>query len=269
MTRMDRQQEAKPDSGSAVPVVRLAGLTINYTTRRGVVPAVDGIDLDIAPGQLVALVGPSGCGKTSVLRCVAGLLPPTVGTVEIDGEPPKAALQRRDIALMTQRVALLPNRTVEQNIRLPLDIARRRDPAAVATALRLVELEQFARAYPHELSGGMQQRAALGRAYVLRPRILLLDEPFSALDEILRERFAEQFSVIQRATHQTSLLVTHSVEEAVFLADRVAVLSSRPARIVDIVEITLPFERTAALRTSLELFHLVSAVRATLRKADR
>ena len=143
---------------------------------------------------------------------------------------------------------------------------QRRNDVAVERALRLVELDAFRKAYPHELSGGMQQRTALARSYVLAPRVLLLDEPFSALDEILRERFAEAFSKTQRAITQTSLLVTHSVEEAVFLADRIIVLSKRPAVIVDLMQVNLPRQRTAALRETTEFFQVAASVRATLRK---
>jgi NitT/TauT family transport system ATP-binding protein len=245
--------------------VHLDDVQVTYRQRGGSIEAVRGLTLSIAEAELVALVGPSGCGKTTMLRVVAGLLSPSSGDVYVDGLSPKEARKRRWISHVSQRPALLPNRTVRQNIRLPLDLAGVRDDDAVREVLEIAQLTAFRDAYPHQLSGGMRQRTAVARAYVTRPKLLLLDEPFNSLDELLRERFNEDFSAQQRELRQTSIIVTHSVEEAVFLADRVLVCSCRPARILHEVHIDDPEPRRESVRYGERYFALVSHVRSLLR----
>jgi NitT/TauT family transport system ATP-binding protein len=249
-------------------VAALNGLVVRYLNRRRDLVAVDGLDLEVREGELVAILGPSGCGKTSIVRVLAGLVEPTAGTASVADRSPDEARRAGLIALVTQRATLLPHRTVEQNLRLPLQIARVHDEEAVAGALRMAELTAFRHAYPKELSGGMQQRVAVARAYVRRPRVMLLDEPFSALDEMRRERFNEEFCAMQREMNQTGVLITHSVEEAVFMADRVAVCTPRPARIAAMVDIPLGPRRDAALRVREDYFHLTNEVRRHLRAQD-
>lgn len=245
--------------------VHLDDVHVTYRQRGGSIEAVRGITLSIAEAELVALVGPSGCGKTTMLRIVAGLLSPSSGDACVHGLSPRQARKRRWISLVSQRPSLLPNRTVEQNIRLPLDLAGVRDDEAVKEVLEITQLTACRDAYPRQLSGGMRQRTAVARAYVTRPKILLLDEPFNSLDELLRERLNEDFSAQQRKLRQTSIIVTHSVEEAVFVADRVLVCSCRPARILHDVHINDPEPRRESVRYSERYFAQVSHVRSLLR----
>ena len=211
----------------------------------GAVEALRGIDLTVADGEFVAVLGRSGCGKSTLLRLVAGLLPATAGTITVAGEP--VTRPRRDIAFQFQRPALLPWRTVLDNVLLPIEVyghrrAEHRDRAHALLAL--AGLDGFERRRPHELSGGMQQRVALCRALIARPRVMLMDEPFSALDALTREDLAVELQRIHLDTGATVLFVTHSIEEAVLLADRVVVLSPRPGRIRKILDISVPRPRT-------------------------
>jgi NitT/TauT family transport system ATP-binding protein len=216
----------------------------------GGVQAIDGMDLCVAPGELVALLGPSGCGKSTFLRIVAGLDRPDAGTLQLDNDhgPPR-------IAYVFQDAHLLPWRTVLDNVALPLELrdmgrAERREVAQAA--LRQVGLDEAHARYPAQLSGGMRMRASLARALVSQPSLLLLDEPFAALDEISRQQLDEQLRQLWHERKITVLFVTHSIIEATFLAQRAVVLSKRPARVVLDHTLSLPAERTAELRTTVE-----------------
>ena len=230
--------------------------------------ALEGIELTIAPGEFVSLIGPSGCGKSTLLRVVGDLIRPTSGVVNIYGKAAHDARLGREYGMVFQAPVLFDWRSVEANVRLPLELMgtdRRTRDARVKEMLELVELSSFARHYPHQLSGGMQQRVAIARALALEPRLLLMDEPFGALDEMTRERLNGEVLRVWQQTGTTVIFVTHSIPEAVFLSTRVVVMSPRPGRITNIVEIDLPQPRNDQTRESERYFELVTEVRESLR----
>ena len=230
--------------------------------------ALQDIDLTIAPGEFVSLIGPSGCGKSTLLRIVGDLIRPTSGKVEVNGKTANAARLARDYGMVFQAPVLFDWRNVEANVRLPLELMgmdKSQRDKRVRDMLALVELDQFLRHYPHQLSGGMQQRVAIARALALEPALLLMDEPFGALDEMTRERLNAEVLRIWQQTGTTVIFVTHSIPEAVFLSTRVVVMSPRPGRITNIVEIDLAQPRNEQTRESERYFELVTEVRESLR----
>jgi len=236
-------------------------------TFEGGTEAVGPTDLTFRAGQTTALVGPSGCGKSTLLRMVAGLENPSAGRIEIGGAPPADTLRRAGLSVAFQDPSLLPWRSVRRNIELALSLARRRVEASeVDRLIALVGLDGFGDARPAELSGGMRQRAAIARALATRPGLLLLDEPFGAVDDLTRAQLAQDLPRIWEARGTTTILVTHSVSEAVFLSDRVIVLSPRPARIVDDIGIGLPRPRPEDAVRSDAAMVLVDRVFAALAK---
>lgn len=241
-------------------MIRLSGVSRSFDGRSGRVEALRDIDLDIADGEFVAVLGRSGCGKSTLLRLVAGLLPVTAGAVTVADTP--VARPRQDVAMLFQRPALLPWRTVLDNVLLPVEIfgwkrAQHRDRAR--QLLELAGLTGFEKRLPHELSGGMQQRVSLCRSLISQPRVMLMDEPFSALDALTREELSGELQRIHMETSATVVFVTHSIEEAVLLADRVVVLSPRPGRIRDIVDVAIPRPRTLGRNAHLADVARVSA----------
>ncbi len=230
--------------------------------------ALQGIDLTIDATEFVSLIGPSGCGKSTLLRVVGDLIEPSSGTVEVNGKPASRARADRDYGMVFQAPVLFDWRTVEANVRLPLEVMGlepgQRD-TRVREMLDLVELSGFGRHYPHQLSGGMQQRVAIARALAFQPALLLMDEPFGALDEMTRERLNAEVLGIWSRTGTTIIFVTHSIPEAVFLSTRVVVMSARPGRITDIIDIDLPQPRNDETRESERYFELVTEVRESLR----
>jgi NitT/TauT family transport system ATP-binding protein len=248
----------------ATPIIRIAGLTKEFGTASGErVLALQGVDLDVNQGEFISVVGPSGCGKSTLLKIVAGLVPHSSGSVEIGGEP--LAGLRRDIGIVFQSPLLLPWRTVRDNALLPIDLqGRDRAPyeGRVDALLRLVGLHDFANKYPFELSGGMQQRAAITRALLDDPKILLMDEPFGALDAMMREFMNAELQRIWLQSRNTVLFITHSIPEAVFLSDRVVALSARPGRVAEVVEIDLPRPRTIDMMASDAFGRYTARIRA-------
>jgi NitT/TauT family transport system ATP-binding protein len=235
------------------------------------VEALRDIDLAIGRGEFISLIGPSGCGKSTLLRIVGDLITPSAGTVTVNDKPARRARLDRDYGMVFQAPVLFDWRTVQKNVELPLEIIGMGRPGREAKAremLELVELADFATQRPWQLSGGMQQRVAIARALALDPAILLMDEPFGALDEMTRERMNLELHRIWARTGTTVIFVTHSIPEAVFLSTRVVVMSARPGRITKVVPIDLPRERTVETREMERYFQLVTQVREALRSPE-
>ena len=256
-------------SPSESPAVRLTGVEKVFPVKEGEPTiALTSIDLEIAQREFISLIGPSGCGKSTLLRVVGDLIEPTSGTVEVNGKPASRARQERDYGMVFQAPVLFDWRTVEANVRLPLEVIdhpKAERDALVREKLELVELGAFMKHYPHQLSGGMQQRVAIARALALQPSILLMDEPFGALDEMTRERLNAELLDIWGETGTTIIFVTHSIPEAVFLSSRVVVMSPRPGRIAETIDIDLPYPRDDATREADRYYELVTEVREALR----
>jgi len=230
--------------------------------------ALENINLHIGAGEFVSLIGPSGCGKSTLLRIVGDLIRPTGGSVEVNGKPAHDARLARDYGMVFQAPILFDWRTVEANVRLPLELMgmeKAQRDARVKEMLELVELGGFSKRYPQQLSGGMQQRVAIARALAFEPALLLMDEPFGALDEMTRERLNAEVLRVWQRTGTTVIFVTHSIPEAVFLSTRVVVMSPRPGRVTNIVDIDLPQPRNDQTRESERYFALVTEVRESLR----
>jgi NitT/TauT family transport system ATP-binding protein len=249
------------------PAVELAGVGKTFTARRGIVEALQEIDLTIERGEFVSLIGPSGCGKSTLLRIIADLLSPTTGTVLVNGKPARRARLDQDYGIAFQQAGLLDWRTVQANIELPLElhgIDRAKRRARAAELIDLVGLGEFASHRPPQLSGGMQQRVAIARALAESPTLLLMDEPFGALDEMTRERMQNELVRIAGETGAAVVFVTHSIPEAVFLSERVAVMSARPGRISDVVPVDLG-ARTDDTREAPKFYAAITQVREALR----
>ena len=249
-------------------IINAANLSLVFQTDDGPVHALSEINLAIAPGDFVSLIGPSGCGKTTLLRVVADLEQPTAGELRVNGKSAAENRAARGYGYVFQAPALYPWRTIEANITLPLEImglpaAEQRDRAK--RYLSLVNLEGFGRKYPWQLSGGMQQRVSIARALSFEPALLLMDEPFGALDEITRDHLNEQLHQLWARTQKTVVFVTHSIAEAVFLSTRIVVMSPRPGKILDVIECDLPRDRHLDLRETLEFQEIAHRVREGLR----
>lgn len=245
-----------------------AGIRVEGVSKRfGPVEALRPVDLELNPGEVVTVLGPSGCGKTTLLRVVAGLEPPTEGSVTIDGAPPSTARTAKRIGFVPQSPALLPWRTVEANVRLLQEVNRGGNPhdlPDIESLLREVGLTEFRAAHPHELSGGMQQRVALARAFAIGAPYLLMDEPFAALDEITRADMRHLLARLCDPINTAVLFVTHSLAEAVYLSDRVVVLSARPGHVVGVERIDLPRPRTPDIEDDPEFFAAETRLRRLL-----
>jgi NitT/TauT family transport system ATP-binding protein len=247
-------------------VVRLDAVTKTFP--QGNVTALQDIDLELTAGEFVSLIGPSGCGKSTLLRVIGDLIQPTRGSITVNGKGAGQARKDGDYGIVFQDAVLFDWRTVAKNIALPLEMLgwdRNRRRERVSEMLQLVELGGFAEHHPWQLSGGMQQRVAIARALAFEPSLLLMDEPFGALDEMTRERLNLELLSIWEQTGSTVVFVTHSISEAVFLSSRVVVMSPRPGRIAGIVDIDLPYPRTVETREAPRFFELVTEVRELLR----
>jgi NitT/TauT family transport system ATP-binding protein len=252
---------------SMQPVVSLRNVTKTFA--EGAVTAIQSIELDVRPGEFVSLIGPSGCGKSTLLRIIGDLVTPSSGEVVVNGKSARQARLDRDYGIVFQDAVLYDWRTVEKNIALPLELmghGRAERTARVRELMAVVELVGFENHYPWQLSGGMQQRVSIARALSFSPALLLMDEPFGALDEMTRERLNGELLRIWRSLGSTIVFVTHSIAEAVFLSTRVVVMSRRPGRIAAIVEIDLPQPRNADTREEPRFFELVTEVRERLRE---
>jgi NitT/TauT family transport system ATP-binding protein len=248
--------------------IRAQALDLTFRTADGPVQALADVSLEIAKGEFVSFIGPSGCGKTTFLRVVAGLEHPTGGSIAVNGMSPDAARQARAYGYVFQAAGLYPWRTIAGNVKLPLEImgfSKAEQEDRVRKVLALVELDGFEGKFPWQLSGGMQQRASIARALSFDAEILLMDEPFGALDEIVRDRLNEELLGLWARTGKTVGFVTHSIPEAVYLSTKIVVMSPRPGRITDVIESDLPAERPLDIRDTPEFLALAHRVREGLR----
>ena len=260
MTQSDRQ-----------PVVSLAGVGKTFAVGTTTTVALSDINLEIGGGEFVSLIGPSGCGKSTLLRTIGDLTPASSGTVHVNGKPAVQARLDREYGMVFQAPLLFDWRTVEENVQLPLELLGQDRATRAQRAeemLELVDLTDFARHHPYQLSGGMQQRVAIARALAFAPSLLLMDEPFGALDEMTRERMNAELLRIWERTGITVVFVTHSIPEAVFLSSRVAVMSARPGRITHLVDVDLERPRDLLTRESPRYFELITEVREALRAGE-
>jgi len=255
-----------PRRSDAVIAVDHLGLT--FVTNDGPVQALSDISLDVGRGEFVSLIGPSGCGKTTLLRVIADLEKPTEGTILVNGVTPERAREKRAYGYVFQAPALYPWRTIARNVALPLEIMgldKAERARRVTANLDLVNLTGFERKYPWQLSGGMQQRVSIARALAVEPDLLLMDEPFGALDEIVRDHLNEQLLQLWAKTNKTVIFVTHSIPEAVFLSTRIVVMTPRPGKVYDVIESDLPRERNLDIRETPAFLKIAHRVRAGLR----
>jgi len=251
---------------AAQAVIDARDLSLTFTTADGPVYALEGINLTVNDGDFVSFIGPSGCGKTTLLRVIADLEQATSGTISVNGMSPAQARMARAYGYVFQAPALYPWRTVEKNVGLPLEIMGTADAASrVKRNLELVNLAGFEKKFPWQLSGGMQQRVSIARALAVEPKLLLMDEPFGALDEIVRDKLNQQLLELWAATKKTVVFVTHSIPEAVFLSSKIVVMSPRPGRIIDVIETNLPANRTLDIRETSEFLKIAHRVREGLK----
>ena len=251
---------------TAQAVIEARDLSLTFTTADGPVYALQGVNLTVNDGDFISFIGPSGCGKTTLLRVIADLERATGGTIEVNGMSPGQARMARAYGYVFQAPALYPWRTVEKNVGLPLEIMGLSDPSErIKRNLELVNLSGFEKKFPWQLSGGMQQRVSIARALAVEPKLLLMDEPFGALDEIVRDKLNQQLLELWAATKKTVVFVTHSIPEAVFLSSRIVVMSPRPGRIIDVIETNFPAKRTLDIRETPEFLKVAHRVREGLR----
>ena len=256
------------DTLNPSPVIEARGLNLVFQTADGPVQALKDVNLTVGKGEFVSFIGPSGCGKTTFLRCIAALEHPTGGSLTVNGMAPDEARRKRAYGYVFQAAGLYPWRTIAGNIKLPLEIMgfdRAEQEARVERVLDLVELKGFGKKFPWQLSGGMQQRASIARALAFDADILLMDEPFGALDEIVRDRLNEEVLKLWARTGKTIGFVTHSIPEAVYLSTKIVVMSPRPGRITDVIDSPLPRERPLDIRDSREFIEISHRVREGLR----
>ena len=268
--RMDKTADATAEPGSLPQrlAIDVRNVSLTFETADGKVDALSNVSLQVADGEFVSFIGPSGCGKTTMLRVIADLQQPTAGTLLVNGMTAEQARLARRYGYVFQAPALFPWRTIEKNLKLPLEVMGFSDSEQrqrAARYLALVNLTGFERKFPWQLSGGMQQRVSIARALSFDPALLLMDEPFGALDEIVRDHLNEQLLQLWDKTGKTVLFVTHSIPEAVFLSSKIVVMSPRPGRIIDIIDCDFPRDRTLEIRETPEFLKIAQRVRVGLR----
>jgi len=249
-------------------VVDAKNISLTFDTADGRVEALSNVSLQVAEGEFVSFIGPSGCGKTTMLRVIADLQQPSSGTLTVNGMSAEAARLARSYGYVFQAPALFPWRTIEKNLKLPLEImgySEIEQQRRIERYLSMVNLTGFERKFPWQLSGGMQQRVSIARALSFDPALLLMDEPFGALDEIVRDHLNEQLLQLWKSTGKTVLFVTHSIPEAVFLSSRIVVMSPRPGRIIDVIDCDFPTDRSLEIRETPEFLKVAQRVRNGLR----
>jgi NitT/TauT family transport system ATP-binding protein len=264
----NKDTAAPPESSAKRLVVDASNISLSFETADGKVDALSNVSLQIADGEFVSFIGPSGCGKTTMLRVIADLQQPTSGNLLVNGMTAERARLARSYGYVFQAPALFPWRTIEKNLKLPLEImgfSETEQQQRAEKYLALVNLNGFERKYPWQLSGGMQQRVSIARALSFDPDLLLMDEPFGALDEIVRDHLNQQLLHLWGTTEKTVLFVTHSIPEAVFLSSKIVVMSPRPGRIIDIIECNFPRDRTLEIRETPEFLKIAHRVREGLR----
>jgi NitT/TauT family transport system ATP-binding protein len=254
-----------------VPHIKTQNLSLSYQAKGGTVIALQDVSIDVPPRSFLTVVGPSGCGKTSLLKALSGALQPTVGTVTLDGAPVASAALAGKIGYVFQRPLLLPWRTALENVAFTSEIARKHVSRQQRLAdgrkwLEVAGLAGFEDCYPHELSGGMQQRVSLSRALAFEPAILMMDEPFAALDEITRETMQDELLRMWSLTQNTVIFITHSISEAVLLSERIVVMTARPGRVAEVIDVPFPRPRDASIRATSEFTDLVEHIRRKLRQ---
>ena len=253
-------------------MISVKDVDLIFETNDGPVQALKNVSLEVEKGDFVSFIGPSGCGKTTLLRAIAALEIPTKGNLTVNGKSPDSARIDREYGYVFQAAGLYPWRTVEGNIKLPLEImgySQAEKKERIQKVIELVELKGFEKKFPWQLSGGMQQRASIARALAFDANILLMDEPFGALDEIVRDRLNSELLDLWRQTKKTICFVTHSIPEAVFLSTKIVVMSPRPGRITDIIESTLPSKRDLNIRDSQEFIKIAQRVREGLKSGHQ
>lgn len=255
------------------PGIKIDGLSVIFNTKSGTTTALDNVSFDVGPRSFLTVVGPSGCGKTTLLKILSGVLKPSGGRVLFDGVSLEETDLHGQVGYVFQRALLLPWRTALENVMLTMEVARRSmsrgDREAEARRwLKIAGLEGFEHRYPHELSGGMQQRVSICRALAFRPRVLLMDEPFAALDEITRETLQEELLRIWAQTETTVIFITHSIPEAVLLSEQIVVMSARPGRVLETISVPFPRPRSEEIRELPEFASLASHVRGLLRHKE-
>ncbi len=268
-TSSQQQATASTATSANRPIVDIRNLSLTFQTADAPVIALDNINLRIETGDFVSLIGPSGCGKTTLLRVIADLEKPTAGELTVDGLSPEAARLKRAYGYVFQAPALYPWRTVGRNVTLPLEIIgvpKAERERRAAEQLELVGLTGFEKKFPWQLSGGMQQRVSIARALSFAPDLLLMDEPFGALDEITRDHLNLRLAELWRRTGKTCIFVTHSISEAVFLSTRIVVMSPRPGRVLDVIESDLPRERGLEIRETAPFQAIAARVRQGLKE---
>ncbi len=246
-------------------MVELANVTMQFKTSHGTLTAIEDVSFNVADGEFISLIGPSGCGKSTILRLISDIYQPIKGTLSVAGLSASEARKRNLITMMFQEPILLPWLSIINNVKMPLELVHQKEHLDPMEVLGIVGLKGREHDYPYQLSGGMQQRAALARSLVTNPRVLLMDEPFAAIDELTRDRMGQWLLSIWEQTRKTVIFVTHSIPEALFLSDRVIVLDANPGKVRANVAVDLPRPRTEEIRQDLQYFELLGTLRSHLR----